>query len=153
MNDPRQVELVMLDQLVPGDHPYRKILDLVDFERLCEAIVSLDNSRRGAKGFGVVTLFRCLMLQFIEDLSDRELAAVSCKRTTRPSSSAGSVSPTARPTIACSRKPEAGSARSVCRLCLRRCAISSKAKGWSQRCVHICRCHAPDLPSQAVARA
>ena len=74
MSDPHQVEMVMLDQLVAKVHPYRMILDLVDFERLCEPIVDLDHTGRGAKGFGmIVTRFGCLLLQLMEDLSDREL--------------------------------------------------------------------------------
>ena len=73
MHDPNQIEMATLNQLVAKDHPYRKILELVDFERLCESIADLDHTGRGAKGFGVVTLFQCLLLQFMEDLSDREL--------------------------------------------------------------------------------
>lgn len=73
MHDPNQIEMATLNQLVPGDHPYRKLLDLIDFQRLCEPIADLANTGRGAKGFGVVTLFQCLLLQFMEDLSDREL--------------------------------------------------------------------------------
>lgn len=73
MNDPRQVEMVMLDQLVPQDHPYRRVLNVVDMGRLCGPILDLDKPGRGAEGFGIVTLFRCLLLQFMEDLSDREL--------------------------------------------------------------------------------
>lgn len=73
MGGPRQVGMVMLDQWVAGDHPYRKTLDLIDIERLCEPIVDLGHGGRGAKGFGVVTRFQCPLLQFMEDLSDREL--------------------------------------------------------------------------------
>ena len=73
MSHLRQIEMVMLDQLVAGDHPYRRILDLIDLSHLCEPIASLDNAGRGANGFGIVTLFQCLLLQFMEDLSDREL--------------------------------------------------------------------------------
>ena len=54
--------MVMLDQLVAGDHPYRRILDLIDLSHLCEPIASLDNAGRGANGFGIVTLFQCLLL-------------------------------------------------------------------------------------------
>jgi len=73
MSDPRQVEMVMLDQLVPQDHPYRRILEVADMARLCGPIADLDRPGRGADGFGIMRLFRCLLLQFMEDLSDREL--------------------------------------------------------------------------------
>lgn len=73
LHDPHQLEMSTLDQLVPEDHPYRKMLNLVDFDQLCKPILSLDNTGRGANGFGIVTLFQCLLLQFMENLSDREL--------------------------------------------------------------------------------
>ena len=73
MHDANQVEMATLNQLVAEDHPYRKILNLIDLDRLCEPITDLDNADRGANGFGIVTLFKCLLLQFMEDLSDREL--------------------------------------------------------------------------------
>lgn len=73
MPDPHQIEMATLNQLVAQDHPYRRLLALIDLPSLCEPIADLDKSGRGAKGFGVVTLFQCLLLQFMEDLSDREL--------------------------------------------------------------------------------
>jgi len=74
MSDLNQIELVSLDQLVDQDHPYRQLLAIVDFEKLCQPILDLDNvGRSGANGYGIVTLFQCLLLQFIEDISDREL--------------------------------------------------------------------------------
>ena len=73
MHDANQIEMATLNQLVSQDHPYRRILNLIDLSRLCEPIAGLDNAGRGANGFGIVTLFQCLLLQFMEDLSDREL--------------------------------------------------------------------------------
>ena len=74
MSDLNQIEFVSLDQLVDKNHPYRQLLAIVDFNKLCEPIRDLDNvGRSGANGYGIVTLFQCLLLQFIEDISDREL--------------------------------------------------------------------------------
>ena len=55
------------------DHPYRKMLALVDFQDICKPILSLGNTGRGANGFGIVTLFQCLLLQFMENPSGHEL--------------------------------------------------------------------------------
>lgn len=70
-----QVYFVSLEELVPVEHTYRKILELIDFSVLTDDLSStLDNfGETGANGFGVGRLFRCLVLQFMEDLSDREL--------------------------------------------------------------------------------
>lgn len=68
MHGPNRVGMASFNPLVPGDHPYRKVFGLVDFQRLCEPIADLDNTGRVAKGFGVVTLYRCLLLQFMEAL-------------------------------------------------------------------------------------
>ena len=70
-----QVYFVSLEELVPVEHTYRKILELIDFSVLTDDLSStLDNfGETGANGFGVRRLFRCLVLQFMEDLSDREL--------------------------------------------------------------------------------
>ena len=38
MHDANQIEMATLNQLVSQDHPYRKILDLIDLGRLCEPI-------------------------------------------------------------------------------------------------------------------
>ena len=74
MSQLNQIEMVSVDQLVDKNHPYRQLLAIVDFEKLCQPIHDLDNvGRSGANGYGIVTLFQCLLLQFIEDISDREL--------------------------------------------------------------------------------
>ena len=67
-----QVEFVTLDSLVSSTHVYRKIA--LHFP---EKIMALQLSdlvhMKGADGYGINRLFKCLFLQFMEDLSDREL--------------------------------------------------------------------------------
>ena len=68
----KQIEFISLDDLVPKSHIYRKFIQLLDFSvfandlRECET----DNNY---KGYGAERLFKCLILQFLEDLSDREM--------------------------------------------------------------------------------
>lgn len=68
----KQIEFISLDDLVPTTHIYRKFIDLLNFSvfandlRECET----DNNY---KGYGSERLFKCLILQFLEDLSDREM--------------------------------------------------------------------------------
>ena len=66
-----QMEMVSVDQLVPEKHTYRKLKKLLDFERIAKS-VSIKKSETGAIGFGKIRLIMCLILQFMEDLSDRE---------------------------------------------------------------------------------
>jgi IS5 family transposase len=66
-----QVEMVSVEQLVPEKHTYRKLKSLLDFERIAKA-VKKSVSEIGAIGFGRIRLIICLVLQFMEDLSDRE---------------------------------------------------------------------------------
>lgn len=66
-----QVEMVMLDNLVREDHPYRRLKSLLDFERI-QRSVKIEESELGANGYGKKRLIMCLILQFMEDLSDRE---------------------------------------------------------------------------------
>lgn len=58
--------------LVREDHPYRRLLALVPFEDLCLALQSR-YSRMGRAGYPADTIFKALLLQWMEDLSDREL--------------------------------------------------------------------------------
>lgn len=67
-----QVTLVSLDELVDGKHQYRSFARLFDF-KVIEPILKSLEALSNYKGFGVMRLFRCLLLQFMEDLSDREL--------------------------------------------------------------------------------
>ena len=63
--------MVMLDSLVRKDHPYRKLKSLLDFDRV-QRSVKVEESGLGANGYGKKRLVTCLILQFMEDLSDRE---------------------------------------------------------------------------------
>ena len=67
-----QVEMVSLEELVPSNHSYRKYKGLWDFSDIEYELekIEMDSDH---KGYGVVRLFLCLLIQFTEDLSDREL--------------------------------------------------------------------------------
>jgi IS5 family transposase len=66
-----QLEMVSVEQLVDKNHAYRKLKTLLDFERIIRS-VKLKTAETGAIGFGKARLILCLILQFMEDLSDRE---------------------------------------------------------------------------------
>ena len=67
-----QLQMVSLNELVPSDHSYRRFMALLDFN--CVRPYLKDVTKNNAhKGYGVMRLFKCLLLQFMEDLSDREL--------------------------------------------------------------------------------
>lgn len=68
-----QIEMVTLEDLVPADHVYRKISGYFPQEIITSHLAELDLIK-GADGYGIERLFKCLFLQFLEDLSDRELA-------------------------------------------------------------------------------
>jgi len=58
--------------LVRADHPYRRLLGMVPFEELC-APLDAKYSKLGRAGYPASALFKALLLQWMEDLSDREL--------------------------------------------------------------------------------
>ena len=64
--------MVCLGDLVSSTHIYRKFLNLWNLD-----LVRLELERLEAesdyKGYGIYRIFLCLLLQFLEDLSDREL--------------------------------------------------------------------------------
>jgi IS5 family transposase len=66
-----QIEMVSVEQLVPEKHTYRKLKKLLNFERIAKS-VKVKTCELGAIGFGRLRLVMCLILQFMEDLSDRE---------------------------------------------------------------------------------
>ncbi len=61
-----------LEELVAPDHEYQQILKLIDFSKLCYTL-RLEYSTIGRAGYPVEQGFKCLLLQFMEDLSDRQL--------------------------------------------------------------------------------
>lgn len=63
---------ITLDSLIPNNHPYRKLDNLVSFAELSKPYAHL-YSTKGRKEKGVEFGLRALVLQFIEDLSDREM--------------------------------------------------------------------------------
>lgn len=67
-----QVEMVNLEELVSSTHQYRQFSKVFDFSEIEKSLNSTEKEA-AYKGYGVVRLFRCLVLQFMEDISDREL--------------------------------------------------------------------------------
>lgn len=67
-----QVTLVSLEELVPQNHMYRKFLKLWKFDNAAKQLKKIEKDNN-YKGYGALRLFKCLLLQFLEDLSDREL--------------------------------------------------------------------------------
>ncbi len=61
-----------LDSLIPEDHPYRHLDQVISFAKLSAPYASL-YSAKGRKEKGVAFGLRALVLQFMEDLSDREM--------------------------------------------------------------------------------
>ena len=66
--DTQQVEMVCLEDLVADSHPYRCFKQLLSAEILFPLLAPV-NKRLGR--FGSERLFSCLLLQFMEDLSDK----------------------------------------------------------------------------------
>ena len=67
-----QITMVSLEDLVKADHQYRRFKEIFDFSLVGEMLKSVE-SRANYKGYGLERLFKCLLLQFMENLSDREL--------------------------------------------------------------------------------
>ena len=64
--------MIALEDLVPEDHIYRKFINLWDFKGVKKILKKVEKDNN-YKGYGVLRLFKCLLLQMLEDLSDREL--------------------------------------------------------------------------------
>jgi len=67
-----QVTMVSLEELILENHIYRKFNDLLDLKFIEKELKKIEKDGP-YKGYGVLKLFKCLLLQFLEDLSDREL--------------------------------------------------------------------------------
>jgi IS5 family transposase len=72
MSSEHQITMVSLEQLVSKNHQYRKFKSLFNFKAIEADLLSVA-SAGNYKGYGVIRLFKCLLLQFMEDMSDREL--------------------------------------------------------------------------------
>jgi IS5 family transposase len=67
-----QIEMISLNQLVPENHFYRKFTKIWSFDFPKKILKRLEKDNP-YKGYGLLRLFKCLLIQFMEDLSDREL--------------------------------------------------------------------------------
>ena len=67
-----QVEMICLDDLVQENHSYRKFAKIWSFELVEKRLKKLEKNNPH-KGHGLLRLFKCLLLQFMENCSDREL--------------------------------------------------------------------------------
>ncbi len=67
-----QIEMVSLNDLIPESHTYRQFVRLWSFAGVSKHLKKLEKDNP-YKGYGLLRLFKCLLLQFMEDLSDREL--------------------------------------------------------------------------------
>ena len=69
-----QTEIVNLNDWVKKDHPYRRLLSIIDFAGLAKNISNIKNNQAvGRVGYSVDACLKMLVLQFMEDLSNREL--------------------------------------------------------------------------------
>ena len=60
------------DRCVPLSHPYRRMQECLEMERLSREIENR-YSKIGTTGYAVESAIKMLLLQFVEDLSDREM--------------------------------------------------------------------------------
>lgn len=67
-----QIEMISLEDLVPTNHNYRKFTKIWSFASAEKRLKKLEKDNP-YKGYGNLRLFKCLLLQFMENLSDREL--------------------------------------------------------------------------------
>ena len=72
---PNQKTMITLETLVSKNHQYRKILDLLKFTSLSKPIMKLNREENtgGKEGNGITKHFKCIFLQILQDLRDRQL--------------------------------------------------------------------------------
>ncbi|WP_316359029.1 transposase [Candidatus Neptunichlamydia sp. REUL1] len=68
----QQVEMICLEDLVPESHNYRKFAKIWSFSFVEKRLRKLEKDNPH-KGHGLLRIFKCLLLQFMENCSDREL--------------------------------------------------------------------------------
>ena len=62
----------ILEKLVKKDHPFRKLNEIIDFEKIISPYRKL-YSDIGAEGIDIIKGFKALLIQFWEDYSDRQM--------------------------------------------------------------------------------
>ena len=67
-----EVFIMFIDELISEGHRYRKFIEIIDFEVINLRLRTLKSDNPN-EGYGLFRIFKCLFLQFLEDLSDREL--------------------------------------------------------------------------------
>lgn len=72
LDQARQMTIISLEDLVCEDHIYRKFIKIWDFRGINKILKKAEKSNN-YKGYGVLRLFKCLLIQSMEDLSNREL--------------------------------------------------------------------------------
>ncbi len=69
-----ELEIVSLEGLVSEGHNYRRFKKLWDLKEVNKKLLAL--KKEGPhEGYGMDRLFLCLLVQYMENLSDRELEA------------------------------------------------------------------------------
>jgi len=77
--EPKQIQMICLEDLVLENHIYRKFLNLRNMDSVRLELEKLE-AESDHKGYGIYRIFLCLLLQFLEDLSDRELERFICDK-------------------------------------------------------------------------
>ena len=67
-----QIEMVCVNDLVPANHTYRSLHESIHYKKITHLLKSVEKNNN-YKGYGSMRLFKCIRLQFMEDLSDRQL--------------------------------------------------------------------------------
>ena len=68
----QQTEIICLEDLVKKSHNYRKFANVFNFKKI-ETDLKKNAISKTYEGYGIQRLFKCLLLQFMENLSDREM--------------------------------------------------------------------------------
>jgi len=62
----------ILEKLVSSEHPFRKLNEVINFAEIASPYYAL-YSEIGAKGIDILKGFKCLLVRFWEDYSDRQM--------------------------------------------------------------------------------
>ena len=73
-----QIEIINLEDLVPANHIYRKFTKLIDLDKIANKHLTAIVGNSNYQGYGINILFKALLLQHLEDISDRAFNFGSC---------------------------------------------------------------------------